>query len=93
MLLRTMDDNRQFRRRRDKIISNDENEKQEDAAQPNPTTSNASSDANRLWLIVKHMKASDVNGKCELRGGEKFKLGRIVFHVKELVNDKFQHRC
>ena len=32
-----------------------------------------------------------MQGRYELRGGERFKLGRIVFHVKELVNEKFQH--
>ena len=32
-----------------------------------------------------------MQGRYELRGGERIKLGRIVFHVKELVNEKFQY--
>ena len=48
-------------------------------------------DLERLWLIVKHQRAGGVQGRYELRGGERIKLGRIVFHVKELVNEKFQY--
>ena len=48
-------------------------------------------DLQRLWLIVKHQRAGDAQGKYELSGGERIKLGRIVFHVKELVNEKFQY--
>ena len=43
----------------------------------------------RLWFIVKNQKAGGVAGRYELRGGERFRIGRVLFHVKELVNDKF----
>ena len=43
----------------------------------------------RLWFIVKNQKAGGVAGRYELRGGERFRIGRVLFHVRELVNDKF----
>lgn len=48
-------------------------------------------DLNELWLIVRYMKGcfkTDLQkaNRFTLRGGEKIKIGRIVFTVKELVN-------
>lgn len=49
-------------------------------------------DQNRVWMIVRYMKncskddAKSAN-KFTLRGGERIKLGRVIFTVKELVND------
>jgi len=33
----------------------------------------------------------NIANRFTLTGGEKFKLGRIVFHVKELVTEKVQY--
>lgn len=45
-------------------------------------------DLNQLWLVVRHMKVGKCQNQFELRGGETFKVGRIVFTVKELCNNK-----
>ena len=50
-----------------------------------------SEDFSKLWIVVRHMRsccqseASQLN-RFTLRGGEKIKLGRVIFRVKELVN-------
>ena len=49
-------------------------------------------DLNRLWLIVKHTKVGEIENHFELRGGEKIRIGRVIFTVKEIVNDKIQYR-
>lgn len=48
-------------------------------------------DFNKLWLIVRYMKScatNDLNAtnKFTLKGGERIKVGRVIFTVKELVN-------
>ena len=45
-------------------------------------------DLNRLWLVVRHLKVGEVENRFELRGGEKIRIGRVIFTVKEIVNDK-----
>ena len=47
---------------------------------------------NRLWIVVKHMKIGEVENRYELRGGEKIRIGRVIFTIKEIVNDKIQFR-
>lgn len=49
-------------------------------------------DLNRLWVIVKHTKVGEIENHFELRGGEKIRIGRVIFTVKEIVNDKIQYR-
>ena len=49
-------------------------------------------DLNRLWLVVKHLKVGEVENRFELRGGEKIRIGRVIFTVKEIVNDKIQFK-
>lgn len=49
-------------------------------------------DLNRVWMIVRYMKSCckddiQTSNKFTLRGGERIKLGRVIFTVKELVND------
>lgn len=44
------------------------------------------------WLIVRYMKGCYKNdqstaNRFTLTGGEKFKIGRIVFSVKEIASD------
>jgi hypothetical protein len=47
---------------------------------------------NKLWLIVRFMKIGEnPENHFVLRGGERIKIGRVVFTVKELVNDKVQY--
>ncbi len=48
-------------------------------------------DLNRLWLIVRYMKAcsygdNNATNRFTLRGGERIKVGRVIFTVKEIVN-------
>jgi hypothetical protein len=50
-------------------------------------------DLNRVWMIVRYMKSCNKDdiqtaNKFTLRGGERIKLGRVIFTVKELVNDQ-----
>lgn len=45
-------------------------------------------DLNRLWLVVRHLKVGETENRFELRGGEKIRIGRVIFTVKEIVNDK-----
>ncbi len=49
-------------------------------------------DLNRVWMIVRYMKNcskddAQTANRFTLRGGERIKLGRVIFTVKELVND------
>ena len=37
------------------------------------------------------MKIGEVENRFELRGGEKIRIGRVIFTVKEIVNDKLQY--
>ena len=38
------------------------------------------------------MKIGEVENRYELRGGEKIRIGRVIFTIKEIVNDKIQFR-
>jgi len=49
-------------------------------------------DLNRLWFVVKHLKVGEVENRLELRGGEKIRIGRIIFTVKEIVSDRVLFR-
>ena len=47
-------------------------------------------------MIVRYMKSCGKDevqaaNKFTLRGGERIKLGRVIFTVKELVNDQIQY--
>jgi hypothetical protein len=51
---------------------------------------------NRAWLIVRYMKSCygpdhSIANRFTLRGGERIKVGRIIFIVKELVTDTIQY--
>lgn len=53
-------------------------------------------DLNRLWLIVRYMKSCSSDdlqtvNKFTLRGGERIKIGRVIFTVKELVNSQVKY--
>lgn len=39
-------------------------------------------------MIIKSMKCRGRENHFEIRGGERIKFGRIIFTVKECVNDK-----
>ena len=84
MLLRSMEDKRRERMIESQSAKIQESEKTNDLE--------LEDDFQRLWLVVKHQRAGDVQGRYELRGGERIRLGRIVFHVKELVNERFQYQ-
>ena len=44
-----------------------------------------------LWLIIRYLKVGELENHFVLRGGERIKIGRVVFTVRELVNDKYQY--
>ena len=46
---------------------------------------------NKLWLIIRYLKVGELENHFVLRGGERIKIGRVVFTVRELVNDKYQY--
>ena len=46
---------------------------------------------NRLWLVVRDYKTSESQSGIELRGGEKFKVGRVTFKVVELVSENHNY--
>ena len=41
---------------------------------------------------MRHTKIGERENRFELRGGEKIRIGRVIFTVKEIVNDKVQFR-
>jgi hypothetical protein len=39
------------------------------------------------------MNIDDKENNFVLRGGERIKIGRVVFTVRELANDKYRYCC
>lgn len=48
---------------------------------------------NKLWLIIRSTNVDDKENHFVLRGGERIKIGRVVFTVRELANDKYRYCC
>lgn len=61
-----------------------------DSHHHDPNRAEHDEELNRLWLIVRYLKVGEIENRFELRGGEKIRIGRVIFTVKEIVSDKFQ---
>jgi len=48
---------------------------------------------NKLWLVIRSMNVDDKENHFVLRGGERIKIGRVVFTVRELANEKYRYCC
>lgn len=46
---------------------------------------------NKLWVTIRTMKVGNTENCFVLRGGERIKIGRVVFTVKELSNEKYSY--
>jgi hypothetical protein len=43
--------------------------------------------------VLRQLNVAGRDNHFILRGGERIKIGRVVFTVKELVNDKYRYGC
>ena len=48
-------------------------------------------DQDHIWINIKNLKLAGESNRFELFGGECFKVGRVIFTVREICNNKVQY--
>jgi len=83
-------------RQKQVVVSADVSPKGKNKCPKTKVVEEETEDLNRLWLVIRYMKScssgsENTLNKFTLRGGERIKVGRVIFTVKELVNPHSQY--